>query len=277
LRLQAPIVGGAGGAEFIATIVDHASTQVLRVTMPPGSSIITDQNTMAYMSGHLKTAATMGGSQEGGGWLNAFKRSITGESFLINQVVNNTNETGEMTLAPQIPSAIAEVVIAPGEEWKVYPGSVLAATSNVRISGNINPFGSILTSFVTDTATYSTVSVPEGTTPGKAWICGFGGVEKRDITPSSIPFVMNNGTFLAMPLRYWDKYVNVGHHNTAVGAFVTDIGLVMTIQGSDSDPTPPTFSVYMQPLNLRNYHTMIKQIAGTNTVKKNSGFSFSAS
>jgi uncharacterized protein (AIM24 family) len=253
-------VGGADGAEesnITATIVDQASTQVLRLTMPPGSSVVTDQNTMSFMTGHLTTKATM----DGGGFFNAFKRSLTGESFLINRVTNPSQEVAEMTLAPTTPSAIAEITIAPGEEWKVYPGSMMAATANVKVTGSLNIFNNFLTSFVTDTAIYTTLSVPEGGAPGRAWISGFGGIERRDVVPSSTPFILNNGTFLAMPSRHWGTYVTVGTAGGILDSFVTDIGFVMKIRAPAGDTSPPTIPVYMQTLNVRNFQQMITTIA----------------
>lgn len=257
-------VGGEGygdGSGITAAIVDQASTQVVRFTMPPGSALVTDQNTMSFMTGHLVTTATMDGGQKGAGFFNALKRAVTGESFLINRVRNPTQEVAEMTLAPPTPSAIAEITIAPGEEWKVYPGSMMAATPNVKVTGSLNIFENFKTSFVTNTAVYTTLSVPTGSTPGRAWISGFGGIEKRDITPSSIPFVLNNGTFLAMPSRHWGTYVTVGTAGGVLDSFITNLGFVMKIQASANDVAPPTIPVYMQTLNIRNFQQMIRDIA----------------
>lgn len=264
-------VGGdyGDGSGITAAIVDQASTQVVRFTMPPGSALVTDQNTMSFMTGHLVTTATMDGGerQKGSGFFNALKRAVTGESFLINRVRNPTQEVAEMTLAPPTPSAIAEITIAPGEEWKVYPGSMMAATPNVKVTGSINIFENFKTSFVTDTAVYTTLSVPAGGTPGRAWISGFGGIEKRDITPSSTPFVLNNGTFLAMPSRHWGTYVTVGTAGGILDSFVTNLGFVMKIQAPANDTALPTIPVYMQTLNIRNFQQMIRDIARTEAEK----------
>ncbi len=280
-RIRAHVGGDdmlGDGSNITATIVDQASTQVLRLTLPPGSSITTDQNTMAFMSGHLVTKATM----DGGGVLNAFKRGITGESFLINRVTNPSQEVAEITLAPTTPSAIAEITIAPGEEWKVYPGAMMATTANVKVTGSLNIFDNFFTSFVTDTAIYTTLYVPEGSTPGRAWISGFGGIEKRDIVPTSTPFVLNNGTFLAMPSRYWGSYVSVGTSDSILDSFMSKIGFVMKIQAPNGQTDPaaaPTIPVYMQTLNIRNFQQMIKTIAKAEAQKATDSkplFSFSS-
>ncbi len=252
-----------GGAEVTGTILDQASTQVLRITMPPGAALVTDQNTMAYMTGQLQTSVQMGGqqkAQEGAGFLNALKRTFSGESFFVNQVTNPSNETAEITLAPSIPSAITEIALEPEEEWKMYPGCLLAATSNVSVSGSLNVFQNFRSSFVTGSAMYTTVKATGG--PGRAWICGFGGIEKRDITTSNTPFILNNGTFLAMPAKYWDSHVDVGTAGGILNAFLTDIGFVMKIQNRRGAPSV-TIPLYMQSLNIRNFQQMIKTIAAT--------------
>jgi uncharacterized protein (AIM24 family) len=256
--------GSQTPSTIIARIVDQASTQVLNITIPPNATLITDQNTMSFMSGNLKTNAQMGGDQNGAGIFNALKRAISGENFFVNRVTNMSNEMAEITLSPTIPSAIVEIDILPGEEWKVYPGSMIAATSNVHVSGSINIFDNFKTSFVTDTAIYTTLVVKEGDTPGKIWLSGFGGIEKREIVPSSTPFVLNNGTFLAMPTKYWNKYVRVGTAGGILQSFTTSLGFVMKIQAPDAaDQNPPKIPIYMQTLNIRNFQQMIKTIAST--------------
>lgn len=269
-------VGGVGGgADIEAAIVDQASTQVLRITLPPGSALITDQNTMSFMSGALKTTATMGGSYapyaaKGAGFFNALKRAFAGESFLVNQVTNPSSEPADITLSPTIPSAIAELVVQPGEEWKLYPGAMMAATSNVRVSGSLNIFENFKSSFVTGSALYTSVSVPAGGAAGRVWISGFGGIDKRDIVPTQTPFVLNNGVFLAIPARYWGTYVKVGTAGSITDAILTDIGFVMKIQAPNTSPdvTHPTIPLYMQTINIHNFQTMIKTIAAAEVDRK---------
>jgi uncharacterized protein (AIM24 family) len=271
--------GDVGNAEITATIVDQASTQVLRLTMPPGAALQTDQNTMAFMTGQLKTTASMGGSrqgaQKGAGFFNAFKRIISGESFFVNQVVNQSQETAEITLSPTIPSAIAELVVQPGEEWKLYPGAMMAATPNVRVSGSLNIFENFKSSFVTGSAVYTSVSVPAGGAAGRVWISGFGGIEKRDITPSTTPFILNNGVFLAMPAQHWGNYVKVGTAGGILDSFMTSIGFVMKIQAS-AEGTHPTIPLYMQTINIHNFENMIKTIAAAEVSSQASSFRLSS-
>lgn len=252
-----------------ATILDQASTQVLRISIPPKMKIIADQNTMSYMTGDLKPTARSGGTMEGAGVWNGLKRAMTGQSFFVNEFENTGDSLGEITLSPSIPSAITEIMIQPGEEWKIYPGCILAATSNVRISGSLNIFENFRASFVTSTAIYSTVGLKEGETkPGRAWISGFGGIETRNITPSASPFILNNGTFLAMPARYWNDYVDVGTPTGFFQSFLTNIGFVLKImdRGKSTNP-PPTFPIYMQTINVHNFKNMIKSIASIEAQK----------
>ncbi len=256
---------GGAAPSFTAKIIDQASTQILQITLPPNTSILTNQNTMSFMSGHLKTTASIGGfqePQEGSGMLNALKRAVSGQSFLINKVINPSSETAELTLSPNMPSAITELTLKPGEEWKISPGCILAATPNVAISGSLNILDNFKASFVTGTAVYSTAVVKEGTSPGSVWITGYGGIDKRNITPSETPFILNNGIFLAMPTKFWKAYVDVGTAHGLLDSIMTNLGIVMKIQKKSSDTTlAPTFPLYMQTINIANMQNMIKTIA----------------
>lgn len=254
------------GNEITATIVEQASTQVLRITMPPGSTIVTDQNTMSHMTGNLVTNAKMGGGddrgQQGSGLFNAIKRAVSGESLFVNHVTNPTSEMAEITLAPTIPSAIAEITINPGDEWKLYPGALIAATNNVKVSGSINIFDNFSSSLVTGSPIYTSVSVDAGSSEsGRVWISGFGGIEKRDIKASTTPFVINNGVFLAVPAKYWNTYIKVGTAGGILNSFMTSIGFVMKIQADTDANTNPTIPLYMQTINIHNFKEMIRTIA----------------
>lgn len=264
-----------GAKEIQATIVDQASTQILRILIPPGASIIADQSVLSFMTGDLKPTARTGGAEtpteptEGGGFWNGVKRAFTGQSFLVNEFTNSGTTTGEITLSPSIPCAISEIIIQEGEEWKVAPGSVLAATSNVKISGSLNIFENFRASFVTKTAVYTTIGLKEGEKgPGRAWISGFGGIETRTITPSQTPFLINNGIFLAMPAKYWNDYVDVGTPSGFLSSFMTNIGFVLKIMDRGKNPNPPpTFPIYMQTINIHNFKNMIQSIAAVEANK----------
>jgi uncharacterized protein (AIM24 family) len=261
------IRGGETKTAITAKIIDQASTQVLKITMPPGSAIVTDQNTMSFMTGNLTTKSSLSGGsstaekQNGAGIFNALKRAFSGESFLMNQVVNSTDETAEITLSPTIPSAIVEIAIQPGDEWKLYPGCFIAGTSNVSVSGSINIFDNFKSSFVTGSAIYTTLRVPPGGEEGRVWISGFGGIEKRDIKPTTTPFILNNGIFLAMPGKYWNDYVKVGTPGGILDSFLTSIGFVMKIQADNDSPSHPTIPLYLQTINVHNFKQMIRTIA----------------
>ena len=251
----------AGAAELQATILDQASTQVLKFLIPPGGSLITDQNTLAYMSGHLKTEASTGT-----GLWNALKRGITGESFLSNVVTNPSQETAELVLAPSLAGAITEITIQPGTTWRLYPGSFMAATPNVKMTGSLRMYESFrLISLAGDTIFYTSVEVPAGEEPGRVWIYGFGGIEEKTITPTSTPYILNNGTFLAMPHKttqgnLWDAYVSVGTPGSLMESFLTQIGFVMKIQAKEGQ-TGPSFPLYTQTLNIENLKHFVRGIA----------------
>ena len=106
-----------------AVILDQASTQTLQLKIPPGGSLLTNQNTMMYMEGSLTTEAKVSGI-----W-NAIRRGITGQSVLSNLVTNSGDSEAEILLAPSLPGAVVEITIRPGESWKIFPGSFLAGTA----------------------------------------------------------------------------------------------------------------------------------------------------
>ncbi len=210
------------------------------------------------MSGQLKTVSSVGS-----GLWNAIKRGITGESFLSNIVSNPSQETAELVLAPPLAGAITELTIQPGTTWRLYPGSFMAATPNVKMTGSL--FDSFQLSLATDTTVYTSVEVPAGGEPGRVWIYGFGGIEEKTITPTSTPYILNNGTFLAMPHKtsqgnLWDAYVSVGTPGSLMESFLTQIGFVMKIQAKEGQ-TAPSFPLYTQTLNIENLKHFVRGIS----------------
>lgn len=247
----------AAPAEIVATIEDQASTQVIKFTIPPSLSLITDQNTMSYMDASLSTDSTAGST----GLFGMLKRGLAGESVLSNIVTNKGTRPAELVLAPPMVGAIVELKINPGEKWKLYPGSFMAATPNIKVSGSINILKNLSSMFVSGSASYTTVEVNEGTAPGRVWIYGYGGISKKTVTTD--PLIINNGVFLAIPSKLadgtaiWDKHVKVEPYGGLVTSFLTNIGFVMKIQPAPSHEIP----VYMQTVNIENLKGIISTIA----------------
>lgn len=252
-----------GKVKITSTIVKQGSTEVVHFKIPPGERIIANQETLAYMDGSLKATVGLSGGESvsGGGLFSAFSRAFAGQSFLINSIVNNGTAPANLTLAPALPGGIQEITINKGETWRIYPGSFLAGTSNISISGSLFNFSSLL---VNDTSAYTSIKTKDDH-PGKIWVYGFGGIEQHKIVPSEQPFILNSGTFLAMPaeqsgVNFWKKYVSVGLPGSMLSSYLTRIGFVMKIQDK-SGAAKTSIPVYTQTLNIGNFKQYIEEIA----------------
>ena len=257
-----------------AVILDQASTQTLQLKIPPGGSILTNQNTMMYMEGSLTTSAKVSGI-----W-NAIRRGIAGQSVLSNLVTNSGDAEAEILLAPSLPGAVVELTIRPGESWKIFPGSFLAGTANLRLTGSLDLFNNFTASFVGGNLTYTVLEVPKGGVDGRAWIYGFGGVKEHSIRPSVTPFILNNGSFLAMPsvaadgTDYWKRYITVGTPQGLLNAFLTAVGFVIKVR-DDGKGAAPLIPIYTQTLNIENFKGFVREIARTEALAVRSGSSHS--
>ena len=245
---------------------------ILKFTMSPNASVITNQETMSYMDGGLSTNATMGSS----GFFGAILRGIAGASVLQNSVTNPTQNTLKMVLSPLLQGSILQIDIKPGETWRFADKSFLACTPNLNVSGNVNIFSNFRMMFVGENLTYTTVS-SQGSA-GTVWISSFGAIEKHDIamgTGSNVPLFINNGCFLGMldnngSINFWNDYVSVGTANGLFSAMFTQLGWVMKIQDTlpPKRPGPITCTVFTQSLNPHNFEKYIANIA-QKVVEKN--------
>jgi uncharacterized protein (AIM24 family) len=238
---------------------------VLKFSMAPNASVITNQETMSYMDGGLSTSATVGSS----GVFGALLRGITGASFLQNSVVNPTGNTLKMVLSPLLQGSIIQIDIKAGETWRFADKSFMACTPNLNVSGNINIFSNFRLMFVGENLTYTTVSATTG--PGSVWISSFGAIEKHEMamgTGSTVPLFINNGCFLGMldnngAIDFWNDYVTVGTANGLFSAMFTQLGWVMKIQDTSPPrrPAPVQCTVLTQSLNPHNLEKYIAHIA----------------
>ena len=236
---------------------------ILNFSLEPGTSIITNQETMSYMDGGLVTSATLGA---GGVW-SWFARDVTGSSVLQNLVTNPTPTVRRITLSPLLQGSIVQVNVKKGERWRFADHSFLACTPNLIISGNLNVFSNFRLLFVGQGITYTTVEATDG--DGIVWVSAHGAAVKHEMTlgtADSVPLFINNGCFLGMldykdGIDYWHNYVDVGTANDLFSALFTQLGWVMKIQDKGSLGTPITCTVITQSLNPHNFERYVSNIA----------------
>jgi len=253
--------GTAGQFSFSATIANINGCDLLKFEIQPGASLITNQETMSYMDGGLKTSAGVGT----GGIFGALLRGVTGSSVLQNTVVNPTSNVLSLVLSPFLQSAIVQVNIKAGERWRFADRSFMACTPNLKVSGNVNVFSNFRLAFAGQGVTYTTVTADQD---GIVWISAHGACEYHEIQMGSqgTPLFINNGCFLGMldndgAIDYWKDYVSVGTPNSIMSAVFTQLGFVMKIQ----DTVPPKRSarclVLTQSLNPHNLEHFVRDIA----------------
>ena len=254
---------------------------VLNFSMAPGTSLITNQETMSYMDGGLVTDAQLG---DGGIW-GGIKRGLAGSSVLQNMVSNPTTSVRKITLSPLLQGSIVQIDIKSGETWRFSDKSFIACTPNLTVSGNLNIFKNFRLIFVGENLVYTTVKADKGT-EGTVWVSSFGGVVKHDMdmgTADTVPLFINNGCFLGMLdnngiIDFWDDYVDVGTAHGLFSAMFTQLGWVMKIQ--DTNPPkhagPVRCTVLTQSLNPHNFERYIaniaKQTVSSNTSVLTSGY-----
>jgi len=238
---------------------------LLKFEMQPGSSVITNQETMSYMDGGLTTTATTGTT----GFFGALFRGIAGASVLQNQVQNATSKILTMVISPLLQGSIVQVNVQPGETWRFADRAFLACTPNLGVSGNLNIFSNFRMLFVSENLTYVTVSAKDS--PGVVWVSAHGACETHRLemgTENSSPFYINNGCFLGMldsvgPLNFYKDYVRVGLPSTLFQSMFTQLGFVMKIQDTVPPvrPGPLHVVVLTQSLNPHNLEQFISRIA----------------
>jgi uncharacterized protein (AIM24 family) len=247
-----------------AIIENKGGFDILKFNMAPGSSIVTNQETLSYMDGGLSTQATTGSS----GIFGALFRGVTGASFLQNIVVNSTQNILKMVLSPLVQGSVVQVDIKPGETWRFADKSFMACTPNMSVSGNLNIFSNFRMMFIGENLTYTTVSANQGTA-GSVWVSCYGAVEKHEInmgSGSTVPLFINNGCFLGMldndgAHNYWNEYVSVGTANGLFNAMFTQLGWVMKIQESNPPRGVAKCVVLTQSMNPHNFEKYIANIA----------------
>jgi uncharacterized protein (AIM24 family) len=234
--------------------------------MAPGTSLITNQETMSYMDGGLVTEAQLG---DGGIW-GGIKRGLAGSSVLQNMVSNPTTSVRKITLSPLLHGSVVQIDIKSGETWRFSDKSFIACTPNLTVSGNLNIFRNFRLIFVGENLVYTTVTADKGT-EGTVWVSSFGGIVKHDMdmgTTDTVPLFINNGCFLGMldnngVIDFWEDYVDVGTAHGLFSAMFTQLGWIMKIQDTNppKHPGPVRCTVLTQSLNPHNFERYIANIA----------------
>lgn len=260
--------GGAIASSY--KINPNNGNPTLEITLGPGQSVLTNQDVMIYMDGRMDIDYKLGGTRRtrkrrsGGGILAALARGITGQSFFQNVMTNPSKEhTMKLVLSTRLPGSITPIHLKPGHVWNIGPGSFMAATIGVNISGNLNIIRNLKTAFVGESPVYTTVQLAEGVPAGIVWIGAYGGVEQHNVELANQTLFINNGNFLAMPasidgVDIWKGAVRVGLPASIAKSFMTDIGFVFKIGGS---PIPLTIPVYTQTHNPGHLTKLIRDIA----------------
>jgi uncharacterized protein (AIM24 family) len=247
-----------------ARIENKNGYDTLLFNLTPGTSVITNQNTLSYMDGGLTTNITTGS----GGLFSTFLRSFTGSSILQNIVLNPLNINLKMCLSPLMQSSIIQINIKSGETWRFANKIFIACTPNLNVSGDINIFSNFRMLFVGGNITYTTIAADKGS-DGVVWISAYGAVEKHEIqmgSNPSPPLYINNGCFLCMISRdsktdYWGKYVKVGLASSMFNAIFTQLGFIMKIKDTSPTSGDISVSVYTQSLNPANLERYIASIS----------------
>lgn len=263
-----------------ADIKNVSGFDILNFSLAPGSTLITNQETMTYMDGGLVTEAQLG---QGGIW-SGIRRGLAGSSVLQNMVSNPTTSVRKITLSPLLQGSIVQIDIKAGESWRFADKSFLACTPNLTVSGNLNIFRNFRLMFVGENVTYTTVKADQGS-EGTVWISAYGGLVRHDMdmgTADTVPLFINNGCFLGMLdnngiINFWEDYVDVGTANGLFSAMFTQLGWVMKIQDTNppKHPGPLRCTVLTQSLNPHNLERYIANIANTTSnTRSNSGVAF---
>jgi uncharacterized protein (AIM24 family) len=249
-----------------AKIVNKGGYDILKFELQPGSSVITNQETMAYMDGALSMTGTLGN----GGLFSGLLRGVTGASVVQNAVTNPTQVPMSIYLSPFLDGSIVQVDLKAGETWKFADKSFMACTPNLKVSGDINIFNNFRLGFAGAGLTYTTVEAP---TDGYVWVSAYGGADFHGIdmgTGTTTPLFINHGCFLGMlskspSVDFWQDYVRVGTAGGFMNTVLTGTGFIMKIQDSSPPkrPGPVKCVVLTQSLNRSHLEQYVKKIATT--------------
>ena len=106
--------------------------QVLQLQLQPGQRIQAEKGAMTCMDEHLEMQTTLG---EKTGIFGALKRRVSGESILINEFHNPSEQSAYLVLSPQRPSHIVSLNLALDRPDLICrPDTFLAGHTSVKVS-----------------------------------------------------------------------------------------------------------------------------------------------
>jgi hypothetical protein len=218
-----------------------------------------------------------------GGLFSAFKRTITGQSLINQQITNKTKENLKLSLSSPLIGSINKIEIQPNQKWKFSPSSFIAGTSNIILSGDINILGNISAAIGGQNIIYVEVSTYDGN-PGIVWISAYGALEKHEIQmgKNSEKLLINDGVFLGMlaedtdkKINYWKNFVHTDSANGILKGLLTKTAFMMSIEDIKRNASDDTKCIlYTQSLNIKNLQNYIKLYSSLQS-QQNSGLNFS--
>ena len=116
--------------------------QVLEVSLQPGQRIQAEKGAMTYMDETVRLNTRMGQKTNP---IQAIKRRMAGESILINELTNESNQRACLALSPQYPSHIMALDLDDDRPDVICrPDSFLAGDAGINISIAKGPTGPLL-------------------------------------------------------------------------------------------------------------------------------------
>jgi uncharacterized protein (AIM24 family) len=242
----------------------------LNFNLEPKSSIIIEPTTLVHMDGKLILEPTIFSQ---GGILSAFKRSITGQTVINEQITNKTNEKLKLSLCSPLLGSINKIEIKPNEIWRFTPSSFIASTNNIVVSANLNILGNIKAAFGGQDIIYVEISTYDEN-PGIVWISAHGALEKHEVHmgKDSQKLLINDGVFLGMlsedtnkKINYWKNFIHISSANGFFKGILTGKSLMMSVEDKlKNAPNDTKCIIYTQSLNIRNFQNYIISYSSVN-------------
>jgi uncharacterized protein (TIGR00266 family) len=187
--------------------VGSSGNSNLDIWLAKGQTIIADKHAMIYMDGEIDFKTEMGKIKK------ALGRMLSGESmFLSHYTGTNPNKSQRISLGIPVPGDIVCLPLEPQKSWKVSRGCFLAGTSNVVVSGKLNPKG-FFSIGQQEGGILQTVKVE--TEPGHVWLGSYGHIEKHELKAGESLYV-DNENFLACPKEVDYSISKVGNVKSLV-------------------------------------------------------------
>lgn len=100
----------------------------IHIDLEPGEVITAESDAMSSMAADLDMQA-----RTNGGLFSAFAKGILGgESFFVNDFINNTSETKRVTLVQATPGDVRQIELK-GDTFCLQPGAYIASTPGVKL------------------------------------------------------------------------------------------------------------------------------------------------